>query len=95
MWAFMDSISPESMVDNATQGIHKVRMEKYAFIWDQPINDYTARNNEHCDLWSMGEPFDEKGYGIGVPTGASYRDDVTMVILNMQEKGTMKKLEDK
>lgn len=50
---------------------------------------------KECDLMATGEPFDEKGYGIGVPLGATYRDDLTMAILSLGERGVIKKLEDR
>lgn len=92
MWSVMEKIHPDAIVANTNEGINKVLSEDYAFIWDQPINDYLAMNL--CDLISTGEPFDEKGYGIGVPMGAAYRDDITMVILALQESGRIKRLED-
>ena len=49
----------------------------------------------NCELMATGEPFDEKGYGIGVPLGAAYRDELTMVILSLGERGEIKRLEDK
>ena len=71
----------------------QVRKGNYAFIWDEPINKYIAMN--HCDLMSTGEPFDEKGYGIGVPLGAAYRDQLTLAILSLGERGEIKKIEDR
>ena len=48
-----------------------------------------------CYYFILGEPFDEKGYGIGVPLGASYRDDITMAILHLNERGVIQNLEKK
>ena len=89
----MSEVYPDSMVDNSSVAIEKVKMEKYAFIWDAPINKYLTQHD--CDLMVVGEPFDEKGYGIGVPLGAAYRDQLTMAILNMNEEGMNQQLEDK
>ena len=86
MWNFMSDLNPDSMVENTTQGMEKVKKGDYAFIWDSPINRYTAMYE--CDTMVVGEPFDEKGLGIGVPMGAPYRDDITMAILSLQEDGT-------
>ena len=93
MWTFMNDLSPDSMVDDTESGIEKVKSGDYAFIWDSPINRYTATHE--CDTMVVGEPFDEKGLGIGVPMGAPYRDDVTMAILSLQEEGFTQKLVDK
>ena len=81
------------MVDNFSVAIQKVKTEDYAFIWDQPINDYIALHD--CETIAIGDPFDEKGYGIGVPIGASYRDQITMVILSLGEEGFMTTLKEK
>lgn len=93
MWLTMSVLQPDSMVNNTKQGIERAKKGDYAFIWDAPINKYIAM--EDCSVISTGEPFDEKGYGIGVPMGASYRDDLTMVILNLGEKGEIVKMENR
>ncbi len=91
MWSFMETV--DTMVDNFSVGIERVQQGDYAFIWDSPINKYIAMIE--CDTIAVGEPFDEKGYGIGVPMGASYRDDITMVILSLSESGYMQELDEK
>ena len=93
MWTSMHKIHPDSMVDNFSVGIEKVKNEDYAFIWDQPINEYIALHD--CETITVGDPFDEKGYGIGVPIGAPYRDQITMVILSLGEEGFMTALKQK
>jgi hypothetical protein len=93
MWAFMSNINTDSMVDNTSVGLEKVKAGDYAFIWDAPINKYIALRE--CDVMTVGQPFDEKGYGIGVPLGAAYRDDITMEILGLSEGGVMQTLENK
>ena len=50
---------------------------------------------QHCDVMAVGGEFDEKGLGIGVPLGASYRDDLSMALLALSEEGLMFKLEEK
>ena len=65
----------------------------YAFIWDAPINEHIA--NHDCDVIATGDPFDEKGYGIGVPHRAPYRKQLSKVILNMSEKGVIKQFENR
>lgn len=91
MWTFMNNINPDSMVDNTSVGLEKVQAGDYAFIWDAPINKYISLRE--CDTMTVGEPFDEKGYGIGVPLGAAYRDEITMAILSLSEDGVMQDLE--
>lgn len=93
MWTFMNNINSDAMVDNTSVGLEKVKAGDYAFIWDAPINKYLSFS--HCDTMTVGEPFDEKGYGIGVPLGAAYRDDITMAILSLSEEGVMQSLENR
>lgn len=93
MWYNMDALHPDWMVGNTQEGIAKAKEGDYAFIWDAPINRHIATHE--CSVIATGEPFDEKGYGIGVPIGASYRDDLTMEILGLGEKGEIVKLENR
>lgn len=91
MWTFMDTF--DTLVENWEEGVAKVKEGNFAFVWDSPINKYISMNE--CDTMAVGEPFDEKGYGIGVPMGAAYRDDITMVILSLSEEGFMQELDTK
>ena len=100
MWQYMTSVDPNMMVVNSDEGLKKV-MESppgndpdgggYAFLWDSPVIKHLI--NEECDLMEVGQPFDSKGYGIGVPLGASFRDDITMAILKLSENGDLASME--
>ena len=39
------------------------------FIYDSPVIDYRMANDPDCSLVSVGKPFGEEGYGIGVSKG--------------------------
>ncbi len=93
MWSFMDKIYADAMVDNSTIGISKVKEGDYAFIFDTPILKYTAM--QECDVMVVGDNFDQKGLGIGVPIGAAYRDSISLALLELNEVGTMQRLLDK
>ncbi|XP_074650307.1 glutamate receptor 2-like [Tubulanus polymorphus] len=93
MWIQMSQVYPDSMVENSNAGIEKVLDENYAFLWDLPVNMYTA--TKLCDTMVVGGPFDRKHYGIGVPRGAAYRDDLTMAILKLNERGKLSTLKKK
>ena len=93
MWSFMSQIYADSMVDNTTVGVEKVKKGDYALIWDTPIIKYIAM--QECDTMVVGDDFDEKGLGIGVPIGAAYRDHISMALLSLNEDGTMQRLHDK
>lgn len=90
MWTFMSY--SDSLVNNSMDGLKRVQNGDYAFIWDTPVNKYFTMKN--CDVMTVGEPFDQKGYGIGVPRGAAYRDDLTMSILKINEAGRIQGMED-
>ena len=83
----------DSMVDNTTVGVAKVKKGDYALIWDAPIIKYIAM--QECDTMVVGDDFDEKGLGIGVPIGAAYRDRISLALLQLNEEGIMQRIHDK
>ncbi|GFO15986.1 glutamate receptor ionotropic, kainate 3-like protein [Plakobranchus ocellatus] len=93
MWAHMSEIEPDSMVENRTEALRKVREESYAFFWDTTVNRYQTIND--CNLMEIGPPFDPKGFGIGVPPGASYLDQLSMAILKLSDISRLQSLETK
>ena len=90
MWS--DIKLRNGLVNDSKTGLQRVIDGDYAFIWDAPANKYVTQMN--CEVMTVGEPFDQKGYGIGVPRGAPYRDSLTMGILEINEEGIIQKLED-
>ncbi|KAK3100557.1 hypothetical protein FSP39_021745 [Pinctada imbricata] len=93
MWAHMSEIEPSSMVDSTEEGFRKVKTEDYAFFWDTTVNTY--KTIEDCDFMEIGPYFDPKGFGIGVPPGAIYREDLSMAILRLSDSGYLHQLENK
>lgn len=93
MWAQMSEIDPDSMVPNTTVGFEKVKRGNYAFFWDTTVNKYMTI--EHCEFMEIGPHFDPKGFGIGVPPGATYREELSMAILKLGDKGLLHELENK
>ena len=91
MWRFIEFSN--GLVDNSSVGLERVKEGDYAFVWDAPVNKYITM--EHCEVMTVGEPFDQKGYGLGVPLGASYRDRLTMMILCINEQGVIQELQNK
>ena len=50
----------------------KIRQgELDVFIYDSPVIEYRMANDPECSLVSVGKPFGEEGYGIGVSKGKS------------------------
>ncbi len=103
MWQVMSSVEPGSMVNSSELGFQRVRDSPpsndlqqqggYAFLWDSPVVEH--RVTKECDLMTVGEPFDSKGYGVAVPMGASFRDDISLVILELGEVGRLGQIEEK
>nr|KAG5709242.1 hypothetical protein BaRGS_017994 [Batillaria attramentaria] len=91
MWAQMSELEPDSMVDNTSTGFKKAKEEDYAFFWDTTVNKYQTIID--CDFMEIGPPFDPKGFGIGVPPGATYREELSMAILKLSDKGKLHELE--
>lgn len=91
MWAQMSELEPDSMVDNTTMGFNKVKEGDYAFFWDTTVNKYQTIID--CDFMEIGPPFDPKGFGIGVPPGATYREELSMAILQLSDQGRLHELE--
>lgn len=93
MWAQMSEIEPSSMVKSTEEGFKKVKEELYAFFWDTTVNKY--KTIENCDFMEIGPPFDPKGFGIGVPPGATYREELSMTILKLSDIGRLHELENR
>ncbi|XP_060562525.1 glutamate receptor 1-like isoform X3 [Ruditapes philippinarum] len=93
MWAQMSEIEPSSMVKSTEEGFKKVKEELYAFFWDTTVNKY--KTIENCDFMEVGPPFDPKGFGIGVPPGATYREELSMAILKLSDIGRLHELENR
>ena len=66
-----------------------------AVVYDAPMLLYYAKNNPDKTLGVVGELFEKQSYGIGVPQGSPYRDDITRAILVLREQGFFEELENK
>ncbi|KAL3878980.1 hypothetical protein ACJMK2_031302, partial [Sinanodonta woodiana] len=93
MWSQMSEIDPDSMVSTTEEGFKKVKQANFAFFWDTTVNKYMTI--EDCEFMEVGPPFDPKGFGIGVPPGATYREDLSMAILKLSDSGTLHEMENK
>lgn len=85
LWSNMNSNSKQVFVSKSEVGIEKVLQGNYAFFMENTMIDYAVQR--HCDLMQVGGLLDSKGYGIGMPIGSFYRDQISMAILNLQENG--------
>ena len=86
-------MGPDSLVNNTAEGLARVLEGSYAFLWDNSVNNYIAATD--CRYTEIGDPFDHKGFGIGVPTGAAYRENLTLAVLSLADNGILDQLMDK
>ncbi|XP_076865713.1 LOW QUALITY PROTEIN: glutamate receptor ionotropic, kainate 5 [Brachyhypopomus gauderio] len=83
MWNYMHSKQPSVFVKSTEEGIARVLNSKYAFLLESTMNEYHRRLN--CNLTQIGGLLDTKGYGIGMPLGSPFRDEITLGVLQLQE----------
>ncbi|KAL3102994.1 hypothetical protein niasHT_026442 [Heterodera trifolii] len=96
MWRFMESQVPTVLVSSYDEGIERVRAHKgrYAFMLEATANEY-ANNRKPCDTMKVGANLNSVGYGIATPFGSEWKDVVNLAVLALQERGELKKLENK
>lgn len=93
MWAQMSTLAPQSMVNRVEQGFERVMKGRYAFIWDTPTIRYEI--SENCDLMEIGDPFDLKGYGLGLQKYAPFGEKLSWALLKLNDDGVLYRLERK
>ncbi|XP_077984312.1 glutamate receptor ionotropic, kainate 3-like [Glandiceps talaboti] len=93
MFSYMDT-TPGAICTDTANCVEAVRKGGYAFLWDSTVNDYLVQKLP-CDLMTVGNTFDLKGYGIGLPRGATYRDDFTIALLKLREQGFLEEIQKK
>ncbi|XP_074542539.1 glutamate receptor ionotropic, kainate 5-like isoform X2 [Halichoeres trimaculatus] len=87
MWNYMYSKQPSVFVKSTEEGIARVLNSKYAFLMESTMNEYYRSLN--CNLTQIGGLLDTKGYGIGMPLGSPFRDEITLGILQLQENNRL------
>ncbi|XP_017271045.1 glutamate receptor ionotropic, kainate 5 isoform X2 [Kryptolebias marmoratus] len=87
MWNYMYSKLPSVFVKSTEEGIARVLNSKYAFLMESTMNEYHRGLN--CNLTQIGGLLDTKGYGIGLPLGSPFREEITQAILQMQENNRL------
>ncbi|KAK7939903.1 hypothetical protein WMY93_003229 [Mugilogobius chulae] len=87
MWNYMYSKQPSVFVKSTEEGIARVLNSKYAFLMESTMNEYYRSTN--CNLTQIGGLLDTKGYGIGMPLGSPFRDEITLGILQLQESNRL------
>ncbi|XP_059411730.1 glutamate receptor ionotropic, kainate 5 isoform X2 [Carassius carassius] len=87
MWNYMYSKQPSVFVKSTEEGIARILNSRYAFLLESTMNEYHRRLN--CNLTQIGGLLDTKGYGIGMPLGSPFRDEITLGILQLQENNRL------
>ncbi|KAM3724685.1 Glutamate receptor [Dirofilaria immitis] len=96
MWRYMESQVPAVFTSTYAEGIERVRSHKgrYAFLLEATANEY-ANTRKPCDTMKVGSNLNSVGYGVATPFGSPYKDHINLAILALQERGELKKLENK
>ncbi|KAM9488369.1 glutamate receptor ionotropic, kainate 5 [Clarias gariepinus] len=87
MWNYMYSKQPSVFVKSTEEGIARVLNSKYAFLLESTMNEYHRSLN--CNLTQIGGLLDTKGYGIGMPLGSPFRDEISLAVLQLQENNRL------
>lgn len=82
-----------TLVNSTEEGLRKVNEESYAFFWDSTVIRHMTSQN--CDLMEIGPPFGPKGLGIGMPSDAKFKDEISLAILKLNDNGQLQKLENR
>ncbi|XP_071819367.1 glutamate receptor ionotropic, kainate 2-like isoform X2 [Apostichopus japonicus] len=94
MWEYM-SEKPGVLTVDYKEGIDRVlASNKYAFLMESTTAEYTV--SQHCNnLTLIGGLLNSRGYGVGTPLGSPLRDEITKVILQLQEEDILLQLKKK
>ncbi|XP_050440988.1 glutamate receptor ionotropic, kainate 2-like isoform X2 [Adelges cooleyi] len=93
MWAYMRKKKPSVFVTSYNEGIERVLQGNYAFLMESTMLDYAVQRN--CNLTQINGLLDSKGYGIATPMGSPWKDQISLTILDLQEKGEIQMLYNK
>lgn len=77
---------------NLTEGLRRVRTEKYALI----VESFVAKlhtNRRPCDLVTVGPEFGLRSYGLALPKGSPLLHAFNAAVLELAEDGTLEELE--
>ncbi|XP_057319643.1 glutamate receptor ionotropic, kainate 2-like [Microplitis mediator] len=95
MWQTMMDAKPSVFVSGNAEGVDRVLKGKYlyAFLMESTAIEYAVERN--CNLMQVGSLLDNKGYGIALPPNSPYRTQLSLAILQLQEKGILRELKTK
>ncbi|XP_066246537.1 glutamate receptor ionotropic, kainate 2-like [Euwallacea similis] len=84
---------PEDMPLENKEGVAWAETMRYAFFMESTSIDYNTQR--HCNLKRVGDPLDEKGYGIALKKDSRYRNKLSTAILKLQSSGVIEKIRKK
>ncbi|KAK6053608.1 Ligand-gated ion channel [Cooperia oncophora] len=86
----------QCLFSSYAEGIERVRSHKgrYAFLLEATANEY-ENTRKPCDTMKVGANLNSIGYGVATPFGSDWKDHINLAILALQERGELKKLENK
>ncbi|XP_046673759.1 glutamate receptor ionotropic, kainate 2-like [Homalodisca vitripennis] len=91
MWQYMSDNYDDVMTKSNKEGVDRVLgKEEYAFLMESASIDYEVERK--CQLRQVGQPLDNKGYGIVMPKKAWYRNLLSSSVIKLQEKGKLRQL---
>ncbi|CAH0555476.1 unnamed protein product [Brassicogethes aeneus] len=90
MWLSMSTTKPSVFENNNDEGVDRVistRKGLYAFLMESSQIEYFVQTK--CELKSVGNWLDSKGYGIAMPMNSPYRGEINKAVLKMSEDGKL------
>uniref|UniRef100_T1IJ49 Ionotropic glutamate receptor C-terminal domain-containing protein n=1 Tax=Strigamia maritima TaxID=126957 RepID=T1IJ49_STRMM len=90
MFRLMESADPSIYVNNNADGIQRVQNGDYAFFMENVFIEYQTERN--CKLVAIGNPLDNKGYGIAMPKNSPYFPFINHAVLRLQDNTRLTQL---
>ncbi|XP_064648822.1 uncharacterized protein LOC135501033 [Lineus longissimus] len=85
---------PLTMVSSLTEGLERVRKEKYALLTESKYAEYVA-GQRPCDVMQVGDLMNSVRYGFGLQKGSPLRNEINMAILRLREDQSLDMLKRK
>jgi len=92
----LDTLSPQSRLTKTNkEGIQRVLEEagQYAFLIEGKSAEWAM--GQHCGLVTVGGNINIRNYGIAVKQGSPLREQLSLALLELQERGEVSSLQEK
>ncbi|XP_076458544.1 glutamate receptor ionotropic, NMDA 2B-like [Babylonia areolata] len=91
MYLYMQQYNQQSV----QEAIYNLKIQQlHAFIYDATVLEYQAGRDADCRLITVGNWYAMSGYGIAFPVGSPWKQRVNSIILDLQTKGEMERLQE-